>query len=56
MNWKFDGIGRDLIEVLRRDADNSLASPICSTTTRIFLGWVKEVRTTKSCVELRGNM
>jgi hypothetical protein len=22
--------------------------PICSTTKRIFLGWVKEVRTTKS--------
>jgi hypothetical protein len=34
-------------------ADKSLAFPICSTTKRIFLGWVKEVRTTKSCVELR---
>jgi hypothetical protein len=38
---------------LRRTADKSLAFPIsyfpvCSTTKRIFLGWVKEVRTTKS--------
>jgi hypothetical protein len=24
--------------------------PICSTTKRFFLGWVKEVRTTKSLV------
>jgi hypothetical protein len=48
MNWKFDGIGRDLIQVLRRAADKSLAFPICSTTKRIFLGWIKEVRTTKS--------
>jgi hypothetical protein len=31
-----------------RVADKSLASPTCSTTKRIFLGWVKEVRTTKS--------
>jgi hypothetical protein len=36
---------------LRRCADKSLAFPItyfpiCSTTKRIFLGWVKEVRTT----------
>jgi hypothetical protein len=34
-------------------ADKSLAFlissfPICSKTKRIFLGWVKEVRTTKS--------
>jgi hypothetical protein len=44
-----------LVEV-RRGADKSLAFPICSTRTRIFLGWVKEVRTTKSsvCMELRG--
>jgi hypothetical protein len=34
--------------LLRRDSDKSLAFPICSTTTRIFLGWVKEVRTTES--------
>jgi hypothetical protein len=33
---------------VRRGADKSLAFPICSTTKRIFLGWVKEVRTTKS--------
>jgi hypothetical protein len=38
-----------------RGADKSLAFPIsyfpiCSTTKRIFLGWVKEVRTTKSWV------
>jgi hypothetical protein len=38
---------------LRGGADKSLALPIsyfptCSTTKRIFLGWVKEVRTTKS--------
>jgi hypothetical protein len=32
-----------------RDADKSLAFPVCSTAKRIFLGWVKEV-----CVELRG--
>jgi hypothetical protein len=36
-----------------RGADMSLTFPIsyfpiCSTTKRIFLGWVKEVRTTKS--------
>jgi hypothetical protein len=44
-------------------ADKSLAFPIsyiptCSKTKRSSLGWVKEVRTTKSlvCVELRGNM
>jgi hypothetical protein len=29
-------------------ADKSLAFPICSTTKRILLGWVKEVGTTKS--------
>jgi hypothetical protein len=38
---------------IRRGADKSLAFsisyfPICSTTKRIFLGWVKEVRTTKT--------
>jgi hypothetical protein len=38
---------------LRKGADKSLAFPIsylpiCSTTKRIFLGLVKEVRTTKS--------
>jgi hypothetical protein len=42
-----------LLFALRRGADKSLAFPIsrfpiCSTTERIFLGWVKEVRTTKS--------
>jgi hypothetical protein len=33
---------------IRRGAEKSLAFPICSTTKIIFLGWVKEVRTTKS--------
>jgi hypothetical protein len=33
---------------IRRGADKSLVFPICSTAKRIFLGWVKEVRTTKS--------
>jgi hypothetical protein len=38
---------------IRRGADKFLAFPIsylpiCSTTERIFLEWVKEVRTTKS--------
>jgi hypothetical protein len=33
---------------LRRGADKSLVFPICSTAKRISLGWVKEVRTTKS--------
>jgi hypothetical protein len=33
---------------IRRGADKSLAFPICNTTRIIFLGWVKEVRTTKS--------
>jgi hypothetical protein len=28
--------------------DMSSAFPICSTTKKIFLGWVKEVRTKKS--------
>jgi hypothetical protein len=37
----------DFIRV-RRGADKSLAFPICSITKIIFLGWVKEVRTTKS--------
>jgi hypothetical protein len=32
---------------INRGADKSLAFPVCSTTKRIFLGWVKEVRTTK---------
>jgi hypothetical protein len=31
-----------------KGADKSLAFPICSTTKRIFLGWVNEVRSTKS--------
>jgi hypothetical protein len=46
-----------------RGADKSLAFPIsyfpvCSTTKRIFLGWVKEVRTKKSevCGAQAGNM
>jgi hypothetical protein len=41
---------------IRRGSDKSLAFPIFSTTQILFLGWVKEVRTTKSqvCVELRG--
>jgi hypothetical protein len=34
--------------MIRKGADKSLAFPICSTTKRIFLGQVKEVRTTKS--------
>jgi hypothetical protein len=38
----------DMSEVIRRGADKSLAFPICSPTKRIFLGWVKEVRLTKS--------
>jgi hypothetical protein len=38
---------------IRKGDDKSLAFRfsyflICSTTKRIFLGWVKEVRTTKS--------
>jgi hypothetical protein len=33
---------------IRKGADKFLAFPICSTTKRIFLGWVKEFRTTKS--------
>jgi hypothetical protein len=32
------------VEIIRRGADKSLALPICSTTKRIFLGWVKEVK------------
>jgi hypothetical protein len=35
---------------IHRGADKSLAFPVCNTTKRIFLGWVKEVRTTKSSV------
>jgi hypothetical protein len=34
--------------ILHRGADKSLAFPACSTNKRTFLGWVKEVRTTKS--------
>jgi hypothetical protein len=37
--WRYD---------LRKAADKFLAFPICSITKRTFLGWVKEVRTTKS--------
>jgi hypothetical protein len=42
-----------LLSSIRRGAGKSLAFPIsyfpvCSITKRIFLGWVKEVRTTKS--------
>jgi hypothetical protein len=33
---------------IRSGADKSLAFPTFSTTKRIFLGWVKKVRTTKS--------
>jgi hypothetical protein len=33
---------------LRRGAEKSLDFPICSKTKIIFLGWVKEVRTTTS--------
>jgi hypothetical protein len=41
------------VEAMRKSADKSLAFLIsyflvCSTTKRILLGWVKEVRTTKS--------
>jgi hypothetical protein len=39
---------RSRIVELRRGADKSSAFPICSKTKIIFLGWVKEVRTTKS--------
>jgi hypothetical protein len=47
-HWISEGKG-----ALCRGADKSLAFtisyfPICITTKRIFLGWVKEVRTTKS--------
>jgi hypothetical protein len=40
------------MEHIRRGADKSLAFtvsyfPVCSTTKKIFLGWVKEVRTPK---------
>jgi hypothetical protein len=51
-------IKRGVVYLLRAEshtygADKSLAVPIsnfpvCSTTKRIFLAWVKEVRTTKS--------
>jgi hypothetical protein len=42
-----------LREIVCRGADKSLAFPlssfyICSTTKRFCLGWVKEIRTTKS--------
>jgi hypothetical protein len=36
------------IYYVHRGADKSFAFPICSTTKGFFLGWVKEVRTTKS--------
>jgi hypothetical protein len=48
-NFKFNGYYK-LLKNMRTGADKSLAFPICSTTERIFLGWVKEVRTTKSKV------
>jgi hypothetical protein len=43
----------ELLLILRKDADKSLVFlisyfPIFSKTKTIFLGWVKEVRTTKS--------
>jgi hypothetical protein len=38
----------ELRQVVLRGAEKSLAFPICTTTERIFLGWVKEVRTTKT--------
>jgi hypothetical protein len=46
---------------VRMGADKSLPSPIslfptCSTIKRIFLSWVKEVKTTNSCLELKGDM
>jgi hypothetical protein len=52
MNVKGFGRKRQWPEI-RRGADKYLAFPIsylpiCSTTKRTFLGWVKEVRTTKS--------
>jgi hypothetical protein len=34
--------------LIDRGADKSLAFRICSTTKTNFLGWVKDVRTTKS--------
>jgi hypothetical protein len=37
-----------LEKLICRGADKFLAFPIFSTTKIIFLGWVKEVRTTKS--------
>jgi hypothetical protein len=37
-----------IIAMVHICADKSLAFRICSTTKTIFLGWVKEVRTTKS--------
>jgi hypothetical protein len=37
-----------IVPNIRRGADKSLAFPICSTNKRIFLGWVKEIRTTKT--------
>jgi hypothetical protein len=51
--WEITYIGANVAEpfryaYIRRGAGKSLAFPICSTTKRIFLGWVKEVRTTKS--------
>jgi hypothetical protein len=49
--WTYRGITQSLSSMsvpVRRGADKSLAAHICSTTKRNFLGWVKEVRTTKS--------
>jgi hypothetical protein len=48
---KISHIDQDIsiaVEELRTGADKPLAFPICGTTKIIFLGWVKEVRTTKS--------
>jgi hypothetical protein len=36
------------INFISRSAEKSLAFPVCSRTIRIFLGWAKEVTTTKS--------
>jgi hypothetical protein len=50
--WASTFCYRDSFIFIFRGADKSLAFaissfPICSTTKRMFLGWVKEVRTTK---------
>jgi hypothetical protein len=41
-------VGATGIKAYTWGADKFVAFPICSTTKRIFLGWVKEVRTMKS--------